>query len=264
MATPTNMTFAGQGPIFIGTYDATNGRAAQGFLTGVKRVGCSNRMLKLTLARETQTIKESCSGQALTLKRYTKGLTASITLEMAQFSRDELALAMYGTTLSRAAATVTAEQLPTVAVGDYVHTKYPGISSVVVKDSAGTPANLVAGTHYRLDSAAHGRIQILGLGSYTQPLKVDYAYGEHAQVTGLTAASTRRGLIFDGVNVAEANAPVRLFIPLIDFDPAKDFDWLSQDEAKLTLEGEILYADALAGDGDWGPYLRIDALPADA
>lgn len=255
------MVFAGQGPIFLGDYDATLGQAAQGYLVNLKRVGCGNRTLKIGQSREKGKVKESCSGQALTLRTWTKGLEATVSLEMVQFSRDEMAIGLYGTSASVAGSTVTGEIMPTVAVGDYVHTKYPGIASVVIKDSAATPAALVAGTDYLVDSAPHGRIQILNLGAYTQPLATDYAYATHGRVTAFTGSATRKGLIFDGVNVAESNAPVRVIIPLIDFDPAKDFNWLSADEATLTLEGEILFSDALSTDTAWGPFFKVDALP---
>lgn len=255
------MVFSGKGPLFLGDYDATNGLAAQGFLTNLKRVGCGNRSLKISMSREKGTVKESCSGQGLTLKTWTKSQAANVSLEMVQFSRDELALGLYGTSASVTGASVTAEAFPTLAALDYVHTKYPGISSVVLKDSAGTPATLVENTDYKIDSAPHGRIQILALGAYTQPFKVDYAYATHGRVTAFTGAATRKGLIFDGINVAESNAPVRVIIPLIDFDPTKDFNWLSDDEVTLALEGEILYAADLATDSAWGPFFKVDALP---
>lgn len=255
------MVFAGQGPLFMGDYDATLGNAAQGYLVNLKRIGCGNRTLKISTSRDKGKVKESCSGQALTLKTWTKGQEANVSLEMVQFSRDEMAIGLYGTSTSVTGSTVTGETMPTVAVGDYVHTKYPGVSSVVVKDSAGTPATLVAGTDYLLDSAEHGRIQILSLGSYVQPFLTDYTYAAHGRVTAFTGAATRKGIIFDGVNVAEGNAPVRVIIPLIDFDPTKDFNWLSQDEVTLALEGEILYADALSTDSVWGPFFKVDALP---
>lgn len=254
--------FIGQGPIFFGDYDATTGQAAQGYLVNLKRIGCGNRTLKIAMKRDTGKVKESCSGQSLTLKTFTKGMEASISLEMNQFSRDEMAIGLYGTSASVVGSTVTGEAMPaTVAVNDYVHTKYPGISSLVIKDSAVTPATLVLGTDYELDSAAHGRIKIINLGAYTQPFKSDYAYAAHGRVTAFTGAATRKGIIFDGANVAEGNAPVRVIIPLVDFDPAKDFNWISKEEATLALDGEILYASELLSDSAWGPFFKVDALP---
>ncbi len=262
MSAAQQMVFAGQGPLFIGDYDATNGHASQGYLVKLKRVGCGNRTHKIALKRDTGKGKESCSGLALTLRTWTKGLEASVSLEMSMFSRDELAIGLYGTSTFVSGSNVTGEAMPPVAAGDYVHTKYPGISSLVAKDSAGAPATLVAGTDYLLDSAQHGRIQIVSIGAYTQPFKLDYSYSAHGRVTAFTGSATRKGIIFDGVNVAEGNAPVRVIIPLIDFDPTKDFNWMSQEAAALQLDGEILYADALSSDDAFGPFFKVDALPA--
>lgn len=254
--------FAGQGPLIMGEYDPASGLAHEGFLVRQRRIGCGNRTLKIALSRTTKEVKESCSGQGLTLARWSSGQSAKVTLELVQFSRDELALGLYGASTQVATGTVTGEPLRDgLVAGDLVHTRYPQISSLVIKDSAGVPATLTPGVNYEIDSAGHGRIKLLDVTGLTQPLEADYSYAAHGRVTAFTAASTRRGLIFDGVNVAQGNTPVRLFVPLIDFDPAKDFNWISQDEAVLALEGEILYADALVGNGEFGPFFKIDALP---
>ncbi len=264
MATPQMITIVGQGPILMGTFDATNGQASSGYLTNLKKIGAGNKTLKIALARETGTIKESDSGQMGTLKKFNKGKTATITLDMAQFTRSELALAMHGTSLTRAASTVSAERLPQLAVGDYFVLKHPGVSSVVVEDSTGSPVTLVQGTHYSVDSDDHGTGKIISLTGLTQPLFADYSYGAYAQITALNTASARRGIVFKGVNVSEGNIPVRVIVPLVDFDPAKDFNWMGTEESSLTLEGEILYCSELADDTDFGAYFRVDALPADA
>lgn len=264
MATPQQLVFAGQGAIYLGEYDPVNGLAHEGYLVRQKRIGCGNRTLKISPARETKQVKESCTGQQLTARRWTSGQSAKISLEMVIFSRDELALGLYGTSVSNAAGSVTGEPVrDDLVVGDVFHTRRPGISSVAITDSTGVPVTLTPGTHYEVDSAPHGRVKILSLTGLTQPFEIDYSHVAQSQITAFTAASTRRGLIFDGVNVAEGNAPVRVFVPLIDFDPASEFNWLSQDEVALTLEGEILYADALASNTDFGPFFKIDALPAD-
>lgn len=256
------MVIAGKGPVILGVYDPTTGVAHEGYLVNQKRIGCGNRTLKISHTRTSKKVQESCSGQSLTLKKWTANMAATCLLEMVQFSREEMALGLYGSSIARVAGTVTDEAMRSGLVADdLVHTKHPNVSSLVVTDSAGTPGTLVADTNYSLDSAPHGRIKIIDPGSFTQPFKTAYAYADYGQVTALTAASTRRGIIFDGINVAEGNAPVRVIIPLVDFDPAKDFNWLSDDEAVLSLEGEILYCDALAGNSDFGPFYKVDALP---
>lgn len=85
-----------------------------------------------------------------------------------------------GVMLSSAVTTVasgaaTQETMPTMAVGDVVQlNNIPDAATVVVKDSAGTPATLVAGTDYEFVAKKGGMIRILDLGAYTQPFTVDY------------------------------------------------------------------------------------------
>lgn len=258
----TQMIISGQGPLFIGDFDAATGRAASGYLKNVVSVGCANRVLKTSPSREIKKIKESCTGQRLDLTTITKGKSLGVEIQMSQFDKDMLSMALYGTASVVSGATVTAEVFPAVAVGDFVHLKHPGVSSVILKDSAGSPATLTAGTHYSVDGAAHGRIKILNLASFIQPFKADYTYAAYANIAAFTAASVTKGIIFDGVNTANNNSPVRVFIPKIDFDPTDSYDWLNDEESTITIKGSALYIAELASDTSYGPFMRVDALPS--
>lgn len=255
------MIYSGQGPIYMGIFDPVNGTAAQGFLVNVKRIGCGNRTLKTAFTQDTKQLKETCSGLRLTLATLDKGKEAAVTLEMIDFSREMLAMAMYGTTALTAGGTVSGETFPTVAVGEVVHTKHPKVSSVVLKDSTASPITLVEGTHYTVDSADHGRISIMSVAGLTQPIKADYEHAAYGNITVFTATSVVRGIIFDGINTADGSKE-RCIIPRIKFQPTKDFDWVGDEEAVLSLEGEMLYVAELAADGDYGPFMRVDGLDA--
>lgn len=254
------MIISGQGPVFLGDFDATNGKAAQGYLTNLQKIGCGNRVLKTAFSRETKLLKESCSGQRLDLAELQTGKSGEVELQLFQFDRAMLSMALFGTLATKTGASVTNEAMPTVAVGDYVHTKHPKISTVVVKDSTGSPLTLTAGTDYTVDSADHGRIKILNLGAYVQPFKVDYAYASYANIAAFTAASVVKGIVFDGVNTADANKPVRCIIPRVSWGPTEGFDWLSDEEVTLSLKGRMLYVSELASDAEYGPFMRVDAL----
>jgi hypothetical protein len=258
----TPMIYSGQGPVYIGEFDAVNGKAASGYLKNVQAVGCAASVLKTSPTVNKKTIKESCSGQRLPLAKITTEKMLGVELTMQQFDRDMLAMALYGAAAVVAGSTVTGEVFPTVAVGDFVHLKHPGVSSVALKDSAGSPATLTAGTHYSVDSANHGRIKILNLASFVQPFKADYTYAGYSNIPAFTLASVTRGIILDAVNTADANKPVRVMIPKVDFDPTSGFDWLTDEEAPITLTGSALYVAELASDGSYGPFMRVDALPS--
>lgn len=264
------MIYSGQGPIGMGDYDPINGTAGQGYLVNVKRIGCGNRVLKTTFKQDTQKLKETDSGQRMTILILEKGKEAAISLDMVDFDRAMLAMAMYGTTALKAAGAVTGEAFPTVAAGDVVHTKHPRITSagtpvvstlVITDSTAVTPVNLVEGTHYKVDSADHGRINILNVTGLTQPLKADYQHAAYGNIAAFTANRVMKGLIFDGINTTDGSK-VRVIIPRIMFSPTKDFNWMGDAEATLALDGEVLYSTELAADPDFGPFMRVDGLPS--
>lgn len=248
------MIYAGQGPIYIGDFNATTLN-----IDNEVAVGCGNRSLKLAMSRETLEIKESCSGQRLTLAEYETGKSANATLELAQFDKDMLALALYGTAAAVTGATVTAETMPTMVAGGIYHTKHPKISSVVVKDSAGTPATLVANTHYRVDDADYGRIVILDLATFTQPFKVDYAYAGYSKIKPFSVAAPVKALRFDGVSTVDGSK-VRVILPKIQFSPTTEFNFVGDEAAVLTLEGKLLYPGISLNDPVLGNFGSIDLL----
>lgn len=248
------MIYAGQGPIYIGDFNATTLN-----IDNEVAVGCGNRTLKLAMSRETQEIKESCSGQRLTLAEYETSKSANATLELAQFDKDMLAMALYGAAAAVTGSTVTAETLPTMVAGGIYHTKHPKISSVVVKDSAGSPATLVAGTDYRVDDADYGRLVILNLGSFTQPFKVDYAYAAYSKIKPFSVAAPVKALRFDGVSTVD-NSKVRVVLPKIQFSPTSEFNFLGDEAAVLSLEGKLLYPGIALNDPVLGNFGSVDLL----
>ena len=256
------MIWSGQGPVLIGTYDPVNGTPEMGYLTNLYRVGCGNRSLTTTPSRETKKIKESCSGQRLDLKELETGKSLEVSLELVQFDARTLAAAFLGTAVAKVGGTVTAEVLPDLAAGDYFFLKHPKVSSVVIEDStAVTPLAYVENTHYVIEDAAHARIKLIAHpAAHVEPLKVDYSYAGYTNIAAFSAANVERGIIFNGVNQDGQHA--RVIIPRISMAMTGDWSWITEEEATLTLGGSALYVDALQTDPDFGPFMRIDALPA--
>lgn len=248
------MIYAGQGPIYIGDFNATTLN-----IENEVAVGCGNRSLKLAMSRETVEMKESCSGQRLTLAEYETSKSANATLEIEQFDKDMLAMALYGAATAVTGSTVTAEAMPTMVANGVYHTKHPKVSSVVVKDSAGTPATLVADTHYKVDNADYGRIIILDLASFTQPFKVDYTYAAYSKIKPFSIAAPVKALRFDGFSTVD-NQKVRVILPKIQFSPASEFNFLGTEAAVLSLEGKLLYPSIDLNDPVLGNFGSIDLL----
>lgn len=249
------MIIAGQGPIYMGTLNTTTGK-----LEDMVKIGCGNRNLNLALTRETREIKESCTGQRLTIAEFETAKSMEITLEMADFDADMLNIALYGTKTAVAGSTVVEEEMPTMAVSEYYHTRYPDISSVVVKDSAGSPATLVLDTDYSIDSATFGRIKILSLGAYTQPFTVDYTYAASTSIKQFSDTTyPSRALIFDGTSLADGST-VRVTLPSIRFSPTSGLALLGEEETVLTLTGKALYDDVFDSDALLGSFGRFEVI----
>lgn len=248
------MIYAGQGPVIFGDPGASAGVLANQFV-----VGCGVSVLKLNISRETAEIKESCSGTRGTLVEYETSKTIEFELEMTSFEKKMLALALYGELATVAASTVTAEAMPTMAVGDLYHTRHPKVSAVVVKDSAGVPATLVAGTDYVLESGDYGRIKLLNLGSFVQPFTVDYSYAMRSNIKPFQSNGVTKGIMFDGISTVDQSR-VRVYLPKLALNPTSDFDFLSEEATPLKLSGKLLVSDVLSSDPILGPYGVIDLL----
>lgn len=260
MTPDTAMIWDGQGPVMIGEYDPINGQKATGYLTKLYRIGCGTSSLTTSLEVETAQIKESCSGQRLTLKERETAKNLTVSLSMVQFSGRTLAAAFYGEAASRAAGTVTNETLPLLSPGDYFTLRYPNASSIVIEDStAVTPLVYVLDTHYTIEDAAQARMRLIAHpAAHVEPLKVDYEYAAHVNIKAFSRPKVERGLIFNGINGDGQKA--RIIIPRISLAMGGDFGWIGDEEAALELSGAALYTAELADDTEFGGFMRIDLL----
>lgn len=253
----TPMILNGQGPVMIGTHDPVNGKADSGFLTNVYRVGCGNSALTTNLSRSTKELKESCSGQRLTLAELDTGKTMTVSLSMYQFSGRTLAAALFGEAIDVAGGTVTSEILPALEPGDYFNLRHPMTSNLIVSDSTtGTPIVYVEGEHYAVEDADHARCKLIAHpAAHVEPVMADYSYGEYVNIAAFRKAGVERGIIFNGIN--QSGVRVRVIIPRISLALDGDFGWLSEEEATLTLSGNVLYLAELDSDDDYSGFARV-------
>ncbi len=260
MTPQTPIIWDGQGPVMIGRYDPTSGTPDMGYLVDLYRIGCGTSQLSTSLAVEKATIKESCSGQRLTLKERTTAKSLSVSLSMVQFSGRTLAAAFYGEAALKAAGTVTSEVLPELAPGDYFTLRHPKASSIVIEDStAVTPLVYVENTHYVIEDADHARCRLIAHpAAHVEPVKVDYAYGEYTNVAAFSSNSVERGIIFNGVN--DDGQKARIIIPRISLAMGGDFAWIGDAEASLQLSGEALFVTEMESDADFGGFMRISLM----
>jgi len=248
------MLFSGQGKLYVGARQSNGNPGAFRYVGNV-------RDLTFALATTTLEHKESVSGQRLTDYRLITEKKTTVNGVLEDFQIDNLALALYGTKATQAGSSVTGEAFVSpVAVGDYVRTKYPEISAVVVKDSAGLPATLVLNTDYEITSAKHGTVKFLALGAYVQPFKIDYTYGSHDHVPMFNAAPPERWLKFDGLNTADSNKEVLVEFYRVLLDPLSEMALINDDFAGLPLAGSALYDETKLSDaylGQFGRFVHI-------
>lgn len=245
------MLFSGQGKVYIATRDVNGNPGA------FRWIGNTPEM-KFSLKTDTLEHKESWSGQRLTDKRLIKGKSAEFSTIMDDFNKENLSMVLYGANAVIAAGTVTDEVLPGgLAVGDIVALAKGKISSLVVKDSAGTPATLVLGTDYMINSADHGSIKVLNLGAYTQPLKASYSNAAAVNINMFTQGAPEVWVRFEGLNTSESNAPVTIDLYKVSSDPLKELSMISDDFVKFDLSGAVLMDDTKINDATLGQFGRV-------
>src|SRR5574343_471262 len=166
-----------------------------------------------------------------------KQKSATVNLTIEEFTKENLALALYGNHVTGSTGSVTFEPIGGAApvVGDRYFFAHPKVSALVVVDSAGTPATLTAGTHYTADED-FGAIQFLDVTGLTAPFKASYTFGAVTEIGIFTQPLPERFLRLEGVNTAAGNAKVLIELYRVAFDPLKKFDIISNDLNKFELE----------------------------
>jgi hypothetical protein len=211
--------------------------------------------LKLSLKTDVIEHYESMSGSRSLDHRMVKQKSASINLTIEEFTKENLALALYGNFTNGTTGTVTDEPLPTgIVVGDRYPMAHPKVSALIVKDNAN--ATLTANTHYTADTD-FGAIQFLNLASFTQPFKASYSYGAVTEIGIFTQPLPERFLRLEGVNTAQSNAKILVELYRIAFDPLKEISFISNDYNKFELEGSLLADSTKPVDATLGQFGRI-------
>ncbi len=214
--------------------------------------------LKLSLKTEVLEHYESQSGQRSLDHRMIKSKSATINLAIEEFTKENLALALYGTHVATTGGTVTDEPVGGAApvVGDRYFLAHPKVSTLVVKDSTGTPATLTLGTHYTADTD-FGALQFLDTTGLTAPFKASYAFGDVSEIGIFTQPLPERYLRLEGLNTAQGNTKVLVELYRVAFDPLKELALISNEYNKFDLEGSLLADSTKPYDAVLGQFGRI-------
>ena len=214
--------------------------------------------LKLSLKTEVLEHFESQSGQRSLDHRMIKSKSATITLAIEEFTKENLALALYGTHVTTAGGSVTDEPIGGAApmVGDRYFLAHPKVSDLVVKDSAAAPATLALGTQYTADTD-FGALQFLDTTGLAPPFNASYAFGDVSEIGIFTQPLPERFLRLEGFNTAQGNARVLVELYRVAFDPLKELALISNDYNKFELEGSLLADSTKPYDAVLGQYGKI-------
>jgi hypothetical protein len=249
--------FSLQGKVYTAVRNTTTGvPGARTWLGNVSK--CS-----AALAVNNSNKNESYSGSRLLYGTLQKSKTATLEMTLDEWLPEPLALALYGASAAVTGSTVTNEVAPTgLIAGAQIQTAHQFISSLVVHDSAGTPATLVLGTDYVLTSATLGLITLIGVGSYTQPFKLNYTYGNASALQMFsTVKAPERWVTFDGINT-NTGEPVIAELYRCQFDPVKDFGLIDDDWGGFDLTASVLYDSINAANSSFGGFGRLLTGPA--
>ncbi len=214
--------------------------------------------LKLSLKTEVLEHFESQSGQRSLDHRMIKSKSATITLAIEEFTKENLALALYGTHVTTAGGSVTDEPVGGAVpmVGDRYFLAHPKVSDLVVKDSAAAPATLALGTQYTADTD-FGALQFLDATGLVPPFRASYAFGDVSEIGIFTQPLPERFLRLEGFNTAQGNARVLVELYRVAFDPLKELALISNEYNKFELEGSLLADSTKPYDAVLGQYGKI-------
>ena len=252
--------FYGQGRISLAERDATTGVPGKFIYVGDVSV--------LTGKMTTTQVKhmESNSGQRSLAASFTveKAMTVDMTLH--SLSTANLAIAMRGAVVTTAGGTATAESLgASLDVGDVVYLANPGVSSLVITDSTGTPLTLVKDTDYAVDEN-FGRITILSVGAYVQPFKAAYTYAARSAVGMFTTAQKYYALRYEGLDLANGNVPVIADYYKVSPGVLQELQHITTgtDVAGMAITGDVLLDSNKPATGPLGQFGSITKVAAHA
>ncbi|MFZ6655664.1 hypothetical protein [Undibacterium sp. TJN19] len=243
----------GQGKVYIAKRDAFGNPKA---LRWLGDVSAAKLALKVTNAEQ----KESYSGQRGTVKRVQVGKEATIELTMMEINTDNLALNVSGVVTNTPSGSVTGEALPVVVAGNRVAFKNPGVTSVVITDSASTPVTL-ATTKYKVDPA-FGAVDFKDVTGATQPFLAAYSHGAVDSVAMFNAQQEDDFLRYEGINLAENGAPIIVELYKVNSEPLKELALITDKFAEMQITAAVLIDGAKTPSDELGQFGRILQIAA--
>ena len=176
------------------------------------------------------------------------GVTGSIRLVLDELNANNLSQAFYGSNIAVTENSVVGETVKAYT-GKFCPTQYINISSVTVSGK-------VEGTDYTVDPA--GGLHVIQVGtSEGESWSVSYDYSDQNVSAAFSLAPELLWIRFNGINIAEDNAPVVVDVYKVRFVPVDDVQLIGDTFLSMTLNGKIQYDSTKDGTTLWGNYFRI-------
>ena len=256
--------FSGQGQVFIAKLLTFFGNPGPYFLSG----NVPKFELKPNVERRKH--KESQSGNRSVDKVQTTTKSMTLTMTIEDIRKDNMALNLLGKKVTLASGSYTTGSPDTfpsgLLVGQYVKLQRPNVSALSIVDSAGTPATLTAGTHYALRDSKHGVVEILSLGSFVQPFKAAYTYGQVDVITAFEANDDDQyAIYFAGVNTeGTPDQAIGMDIYCAVFNAAELLALINEEQSSFDITAEVLRHPTKAADANFGGFARWLYIDANA
>ena len=241
-ACTTSNYFSGQGAILVGDRDAITGLP-----TGLRPVG---NVSEVTISVETTEFehKESCTGQRGIDITLTQEINVGLNMTLESINKENLALALFGTSSALTAASVTNQSVRGY-IGLWSPLAHVKVSAVVVTNNLST-VTYVLGTDYLLNLEA-GSIFIVTGGAITnaQELFVDYSFALQDEIFAVTTGTAPIKYVrFEGLNTADTDKPVVIDLFKVSIKPLAELALISDEISQMALETKVL-SDALRTSG---------------
>ena len=237
------MYMRGQGKLYIGTRDALGNPQTLRWVGNVPE-------LKLGLQVDNIEHKESYSGQSTTDLKIPKSKSTTLNFTLEDFNKENLALALYGTSLSVAAGAAIVDEVlggtPAVtilAVGQvFVGAKRNAGGTVVLKDSSGTARTLTKDVHYTHEPISNtiSLIDVTTGGTLVGPLELSYTPGASTELGMFNTIQPDLFLRFVGMNMADSGKVYACDLYKVSINPTKELSFITDDLAQLQIEGSAL------------------------
>lgn len=243
--------FSFQGKVYLGE------RLTGGLAGALRWVGDAPKC-EVSLKTNSETRRESYSGQRLVSARLRTSNEAEISMTLNWATPENLAEGLYGAVATVAAGSVTNEAFPSgLAIGDQVALQHANVAALVITDSTGSPLTLTLNTDYTLDPDSKGMVTIKNLGAYVQPFKAAYTHGIRKAIPMFTVSPPERYLLLDGINTVDGTR-VRVRLYRCQFDPSNSVPMINDSFGELEMSGAVLFDSEAQADAALGGFGRIE------